>query len=909
MNEIDRALLSIDNTICENIAAISVLPRGLVSQNILAQSRNLVEHVALKAYSLNHPARVDYDSLKAALQFIVTDNKYLFLRKFHTLLQESKSHYTPNGDGAERLALKYHEYYLMLRAFVKDEYGLEILSNLEVFPLNIDMAVKGYYIEVSKSLKEFRPYVDFSRTSRLYVMRSKPIYLDGEMLYENTFVPANDVVSKFDRFIAFSKFMIPDHYSIRGAIFRDEIEVNGQKMPINVLTDFEVSIRPCEINNFSRIFGNRINITPSHNEYKGLMKFLTQSGATITDIIIANDEDYNRIKADILFQAKSIQFFEILDAARELVLNNHNGSNIVRYLASIMRNKVIKDQIDIDNNVKLSDLCLNYGCIPFDQMPFATSLINHNPEKIDVVNSISPKGRDMELMARHIQDNTSTAGHLYTNVDELTFYGDVAQLAESYNDKLYYKHTGRRIEIFGRSNAYIKEYYDDTKYIIEKMIELSSSGIAGYKNSIQFWMDENPEIVNCEEKRCILSEMFEDTCISLVYGAAGTGKTYLLNHISQFFDDKSKLYLANTHPAVDNLKRKIKAQNCTYLTISKFVKNSSVVTDYDIIFIDECSMISNSDMRKLLQKAKYKLLVLVGDTYQIESITFGNWFDLAKFFVPRKSFHELTKPYRAQNQELLDLWTKVRRMEEDITEHLVHFDYSSPLDATIFERKSEDEIILCLNYNGLYGINNINRFLQNSNSNQGETWGLWTYKIGDPILFNEVDRFSPVVYNNLKGTIVNIQKEDERIWFEIELDIVLNEWDVEDVDLELLEPRNPKKSIVGFWVYKKEENDDDSDGDITTVVPFQIAYAVSIHKAQGLEYDSVKVVITEDIDEMISHNIFYTAITRARNKLKIYWSPESMQQVINGFDKTNVLSDANIFSAHSGLRILNRHFN
>lgn len=232
--------------------------------------------------------------------------------------------------------------------------------------------------------------------------------------------------------------------------------------------------------------------------------------------------------------------------------------------------------------------------------------------------------------------------------------------------------------------------------------------------------------------------MFEDTSISLIYGAAGTGKTYLLNHVSQFFDDKNKLYLANTHPAVDNLKRKIKAQNCSYLTISKFVKNSSVITDYDIIFIDECSMISNSDMRKLLQKAKYKLLVLVGDTYQIESITFGNWFNLAKFFVPRKSFHELTKPYRAQNQELLDLWTKVRKMEEDITEHLVHFDYSSSLDATIFERKSEDEIILCLNYNGLYGINNINRFLQNSNSSQGETWGLWTYKINDPILFVSV---------------------------------------------------------------------------------------------------------------------------------------------------------------------------
>ena len=569
MNEIDKALMTIDSTICENIAAISVLPRGLVSQNILAHSRNLVEHIALKAYSLNHVARVDYNSIKAALQFIVKDNKYLFLRKFHTLLQESKSHYTPNGDGAERLVLKYHEYYLLLRSFVKDEYGIEILSNLELFPLDIDMAVKGYYIEVSKSLKEIRPYVDFSKTPRLYVMRSKPIYLEGEMLYENTFIPASDVVSKFERFIVFSKFMIPDHYSIRGAIFRDEIELNGQKMPINVITDFEVSMRPCEINNFSRIFGKRISITPSHKEYKGLMKFLTQSGATITDIITVNDEDYKRIKSEISFQAKSIQFFEILDKARELVLNNCSASNIIRYLAFIMRNKVIKDQIDTSNNVRLSNLFLNYGCIPFDQMPFTTSLINHNPEKIDVVSCISSKGRKSELMARYIQDNTSTASRLYTDINELAFYGDVAQLVKCYNDKLYYKHTGRRIEIFGRNKAYIKEYYDDTKCIMEKMLELSSSGIAGYKNSVQFWMEQNPEIVNCDEKREILSEMFEDTHISLIYGAAGTGKTYLLNHVSQFFDDKKKLYLANTHPAVDNLKRKIKTQNGSYLTISK----------------------------------------------------------------------------------------------------------------------------------------------------------------------------------------------------------------------------------------------------------------------------------------------------------------------------------------------------
>lgn len=41
-----------------------------------------------------------------------------------------------------------------------------------------------------------------------------------------------------------------------------------------------------------------------------------------------------------------------------------------------------------------------------------------------------------------------------------------------------------------------------------------------------------------------------------------------------------------------------------------------------------------------------------------------------------------------------------------------------------------------------------------------------------------------------------------------------------------------------------------------TIVPFQIAYAVSIHKAQGLEYDSVKIVITDEVEELVTHNIF-----------------------------------------------------
>ena len=636
MFEIDGKIKDVDKIICDNIDKIDVLGRGLASQNILAQTRNLLEYIAIKAYSIEHEIRHDKETNKAAVKYIRTDNKFLFLRKFHCFLQESKSHYTPDNDGAERLALKYHEYYILLRDFVKREYGLEILHNLEVFPLDLDRTIKGYYQQVTKSLKKNWPITDFSR-ARMYVMSSKPIYVDGEMIYENTLLPAGDYVSKFDRFIAFSRYMIADYYAIQASIFSDEIIVDNKKMPINILTDFMVSLRPCELNNFSKIFGYRTTINASYAEYKGIMKYLTITGGTITDILASDDRAYKFIKGQLLNNAKTVMICNVFDEARKIIKNNLPGANMIRYLSCIMRNKVIKDQYNDTTNARLSSLYLKYGCIPFDQMPFATSPIGHNAELKDIYSCISDENRQHELLAKRLQVNTTVNGELYTKSDDLKHFEDLDALVKRYNDNLYYKHVAARtIKRFGK-NYYINEYLEDTNAIIRKLIGLSLSGIGGYRNSIQYWMEQNPGVVNCPDKIKILLDMFEKSSVSLIYGAAGTGKTYLLNHISQFFDEKNKLYLANTNPAVDNLKRKIKAQNCSFYTVARFVKNTSIASEHDIVIIDECSMVSNSDMRRVLEKANFKLLILVGDTYQLESIAFGNWFGLARFFLNKNT--------------------------------------------------------------------------------------------------------------------------------------------------------------------------------------------------------------------------------------------------------------------------------
>lgn len=900
MQEIDIRIQELDKTVCENIELIDVASRGLVSQNVLSQSRHLVEHIAMKAYSVEHDLTIDYADIKASLEFIKTDNKFQFLRRFHLFLQESKSHYGSSHEGAERLILKYYKYFVALKKFVKDEYNIEILANLDKFPVNMDRTVQEYYEKIAECLSLRRPMVDYSKSERFYVIKVNSFIVNGKVYYENTLAPVGDNISKTDRFVVFSRYMIPSHYSIKASIFFDEIEIKNNKMPVNILEEFRVSIRPCELNNFAKFFGLRIKMVSNSAEYLGIMNYLTRSGASLTDIVMMTESTYLNVKDKMISRAKTTYFIDILDMCRKLLLSNESGSNTIAYLLATLNNRVLKQQYSYNSNDRLSGLYLKWGCIPFDDMPFATNLIRHMPEIAEVYSYISDTGREHELLGRYIQANAKINGKMYTDLEEVQSFGNVDSLIELYNDTVYEGHPGRKISKFGKDKLYISENIKNTEIIIKKLVELSKIGIMGYEEAISAWMDENSK-VDSEEKQRILKAMFTDSRVSLIYGAAGTGKTYLINHLSQYFGSRKKLYLANTHPAVENLRRNVKTQNAYFSTVKGFVSKYWTDNEYDMLIVDECSMISNSDMKDVLEKIKCRLVVLAGDTYQIESIEFGNWFELSKFFLKKAAWCELETPYRTKKDDLLLLWKKVRCFDEDITEHIVHNRYATALDETIFDKKSDDEIILCLNYDGLYGINNINRFLQNNNPHNPYHMGVWTYKVGDPILFNESERFAPILYNNLKGIIVNIEPVENGAYFSIEIEKAITELDADDAGLELLEPIHIGQSVVRFFVCNELDTDEE-DQDTETILPFQVSYAVSIHKAQGLEYDSVKIVITEEIDEMITHNIFYTAITRTKNNLKIYWSPESQEKIINSFEKTNISNEATIFSAQTGLK-------
>ncbi|MFA6896861.1 MAG: ATP-dependent RecD-like DNA helicase [Patescibacteria group bacterium] len=902
MNKIDDEILGIDKVICNNIEKFDPCDRDLLSQNILSQLRNFVEHISLKIYSNGQDIENTYDNIVKANAYIKTRGDLTFLRKLHKLLQITASHYTPDEDNSVRLMLKYYEYLLRIKTFLKNTYDLDVLDNISKFPIKTDPALQDYYEKIVEKINQPESTrIKNTYDDRYYIQKIKPFFISCEVYYEVTFTTANDKASKFDRIIAFTKLDISQNYAVKLLISNDNIQILGKEMPIQIIDGWKVSIRPCELDHFADIFGSHSKIQSGNIEYRELMKFLTAYNLNLVETIDFADNYYQSIKSQITQKAKTTHFLDALDKSRELIKNNSQGSNVIRYLLYKLNNKIIKQQYENEECEKLSNLNLKYGCIPFDQMPLNTSLIDHNPKSSDLFDCIDSTNRTHEIFARFIRNNTEIKGQLYISKKDITGFENIDSLIQLYNKALYYKHTDRRLESY-KDYIYIRGYEKDTLQIIQKLKDLSLSGVKNYSNSVNAWLQSLTYHIDCPEKKEALRKMFENSMVALIYGSAGTGKSTMINYISNFFNNESKLYLANTNPAVDNLRRRVNAANGTFKTIAKFLSEKNSDTEFDLLIIDECSTVSNSDMRKVLEKASFKLLVLVGDDFQIESILFGNWFNIAKSFVPKTSIFELIKPYRSNNPHLLTLWNRVRNIDEDILEHITKNKYSIVLDESIFEHSEEDEIILCLNYDGLYGINNINRFLQGNNENAPMQWGVHTYKVNDPILFNESERFAPLIYNNLKGKIVGIEIFNDKIQFDIELDDkVINQLDAERYDFQLMPNSDKSKSVIRFFVNKHRSTDEDDDSASDTIVPFQIAYAVSIHKAQGLEYNSVKIVITDEIEEMISHNIFYTAITRAKEKLKIYWTAETENKVLSGLEKRNNGRDAALLSSKFNL--------
>ena len=889
-NEIEKIIASCDKYITAGIDLIEQVgyTRGEVSHYILprmydmCRSALLLNSLKLGNIKTNLQLAWEQAMLKIETKYLAT-----FLKGLKYIEDRE-----PDEGQSERLMLKYYDFLWQIRDSLDKNHGISVLHNLEKFPLNTDKLDDEYYELVANAMQKVDLVSQKLGGSRFYIIKKTPFFVGKDRYYEITLQLAGKYATKYNRITAYTKQNITTNYSIQIAYSDAEIDLWGVKSKIKVISNWGVSIDPTCLNKLAKILHVRTKISMLYNEYHALMNFLTESGMSLLDLIDLQEVSFFRVLESIYSNTNTSYFKEVL-----LKLNNsfsktsdEFGHNTVRYLLINLREETLVDVLPWSPKKVLSpDLYLSTKCYPFERNPYISNLFgsktsNENNFR-NIVDVAGNKNLESVRPYLRIQNRIKQTGEIYFDIESIASEEEI----KAYNAQLDDWERGKGYEInVNNGLVSINSYEQTTLSILSKLLELSKMGNQGQKEFNQAYLKSCGIKFEDDLKRVALQNVFVNSQLLLIYGAAGTGKTLLINYISNLMSRQKKLFLTKTHTAKQNLQRRIDnpGPDADFVSIDSFTKQVSL-PDYDVIFVDECSTIDNRIMCEFLRKMKPNtFLVLAGDIHQIESIEFGNWFFYAKDIINTHGSNvELLNTWRTKDPEIVSLWEDVRNKGDIIVEKLaMDGPFSDEIGEKIFEEKDKDEVILCLNYDGKFGLNNMNSYFQNDNSDSDPiAWQEWTYKIGDHILFNDSQRF-PILYNNLKGRIVNIEKSSNDISFTIDVATNFTQTICEKNGIEFVSAQEDSTRIrFTVYAYNDSVEDEDEDARMNSVIPFQLAYAVSIHKAQGLEYDSVKVIIPRSNSEKITHGIFYTAITRAKKKLKIYWSSEIMKEIVGSF--------------------------
>ena len=829
---------SICSEIDKKIEKYPTESRDSISSDLLKRLRDLVEHISVCCFLKynQEEQKQQYDYIEKGIGFIKGKSKFFCLYNFYEELRASVSHYSIYGDAAERMMLKYLTNLVELKSFYKKEFGKEILTSLELFPLDMDATFQSYYLEIAHSMS----LVDFSKTptrekDTYYVRKKKLISIDSHIFYECTLSPANDSMNKFDRFTAFSTINVFENYAIKASILKKEVTLFDKKVSIYFLTDYLVSIRPCEFSKLFTIVGmNKGKSYSPGNDYLTLMGYIQEKRMPLDKILEMDATNFNGLTKSMTKSSPTL-LCRFLVKSRKLLNSQIQGKNVFKYLLHTIDNRILNDQltkgIPLSNKIQVSKA----DCL-FDLMPFVYSPRRHNP-KFNVLSDCFPiKDHEGELIKRYVSKESSSESKLYIQIENEEFEG-VKRQVDDFNKSCSVHGLGveNQLTVFGRFvfDNYLENCTHDVLATLLKIsTSLSSTNISNYVISR---MSEIALPIDDSAKKDALKSIYRKGALFAVYGSAGTGKTTFAKYLLDILGDNLKtICVANTNPALMNLRNRLAFHDVNYHTVygcTHLQKGHSYCCD--LLIIDECSTISNDDMFRILQNVKFKLILLLGDVHQIEAIQFGNWFSLLNYFLSDEAKVELKTPYRAiENKELPVIWESVRNGSREIQEIFTKHKISKPLSSDIFNRSCQDEIVLCLNYDGLYGINNINSYLQECNPMPALHWKQYTFKIGDPILFTENTRFGPVLYNNLKGTIVKINETENNLIFQILVYRSISPITDTRGGIKLLEVRKDGKSLIEFEVSKTRPKDYEKDMENQFQIPFQIAYAVSIHKAQ-----------------------------------------------------------------------------
>ena len=462
---------------------------------------------------------------------------------------------------------------------------------------------------------------------------------------------------------------------------------------------------------------------------------------------------------------------------------------------------------------------------------------------------------------------SNTFGHSYYYRDEInTYLPRVLGIEISDLDK-YLTELEKDIKIVIKEDKYyLREMYEAECLIVKRFRMLNNNKSLTDKkiDSTIKEIESFLEITYNDEQREAISKSYKNDFL-IITGGPGTGKTTIMRGIIELYRMMNKLNyeklsekIALLAPTGRAAKRMTEATLVRASTIHRFLKwqkesNTFQVNEYnkskvEFIILDETSMVDTYLMASLLKgiSANCKI-VLVGDDHQLPSVGPGN---VLHDLIDSKMLEvvELTELYRQGNDSnIINLAYDIRNssINKDIfnvTDDLTFIECNdsevipniSEICNTYLDLNYHDFQILAPMYKGLNGIDTINQSIKeifnpkNKRKNSKDIGGE-TLQEGDKViqLTNMPD---DNVYNGDIGLINRIVS-------------------------------NPRSEIYL-----------DFDGSIVKYTPsnfnnFRLAYAISIHKSQGSEFDIVVIPIVKGYHKMLYQKLIYTAVTRAKKKL------------------------------------------
>jgi exodeoxyribonuclease V alpha subunit len=905
MNNIDSKILQEEKhfeDLCE-----STLTPGPFSQSVLEVIRKIVECCLTKKFLEVFQRDDDYsfelfrNEVLPKARSGLLGNESLIIASFHSAI-DVFGHESMDESASQTLLYHFYPKISRVRNFASREWGLSLFKDLERKMPPLATQDQLFYSLIAQQLDRQEPLGWKQEEANLYyIIKETPFFVNGKVYYELVLDRGFSRERRTDCFVAFTSTYLPLKYAHYFTFVDNVSFFRGHKMPFKTVSTVGVHIRAIEWRRLGTVLGAAVpNGITKNLEYKNLMAILQNQPESLAQIIQWSDKEFSQfIREANLSSCETHYLLDLLTKCRAMIESKLPGSNLLLLFLHTMNNRLLRDQIawkmesydkwSPSPNPEASNLCVKNKSLPFDRAPYASYPSEHPISQDLLYDIIDPKNREFEFLDHYIEGQTDDCGLLYVPVDQIPAYHQID--AEIVNCNQLFSDSKQAHRSLVRLDGYvfIKGCEDTTKDIVEELKRYASVSNPRFADHISQQYQQHPEFNSqfySSDKKEIAKNLFSRSNVAFINGAAGTGKTTFIGLITTLLSHFNPIILAKTNAAVDNLRDKVSRLSNSIFTLDTFFKKKETISTQFCI-IDECSTISNSEMLDLLKHFRWKpiFLLLVGDEHQIESIHFGNWFSLCEKIFPN-CCHELNTIFRAKNKkELQKLWAACREPlgAKDILTLLGHGDYTRTIEEFDFKKSSGDGVVLCLNYDGLYGINNINRIMQANNPGKIVTFRDSEFREGDPIIFSESRRLSPYIHNGMHALINKVNKQGGIVTFEI---TVLSPMVIPFGDTGTLGFKYIKQDVSGHQVITLSAKESwDQEGDIDdrspSFLPFEVAYAVSIHKAQGLEYSDVRIIVTDNIAEKITPNIFYTAITRTTDRLHIYWSQASALAITN----------------------------